>query len=122
LGTAGDDGDKLDGTEPELQVNSEHGYEKDNCHRQSEEWNKATKENGKAAENFDHNSEPCHKVGRWNGESVEGCSEGIGATGQLGEPVLHESETDDEPEREGCKNCEILLSPPECVSFAGRIW
>ena len=95
----GGDGDQLDGAESELQVDFEHGDEKDCRHGQCEEGNQTTYEYGEAAEDLDENGEPRQQVRGRNREAMQGCSEEIWAAVQLGEPVLDEAETDDEAQR-----------------------
>lgn len=100
LGAAGSDGDELDGTESELQMNPEHRDEQDGCHWDSEEGNKPSGEYGEAAEDFDQDRDPGHPMRRRYGETLQGCCECFWPAIQFGITVLDEAESNDEAQRQ----------------------
>src|SRR5215510_1153735 len=82
-------------------MHREQGHQQHRHHRHTDNRHERSQENGKAAEQFGEYRQPCQEVRVGDAHRLENGDERVGSPGQLSEPVLHESVTNDQAQRNG---------------------
>jgi len=78
-------------------MDGEDCYEEKHGHRQTNKGEESSEQDGKAADELGQDGKPCHEVRRRDAQRMQDGGEVFGPLGQLGEPVLHKTITNNQP-------------------------
>src|SRR5262249_3023826 len=112
--------DELDRTEAVRQMHRENRHQQEYCHRYAGKCHECTHEDRQPPKQFGQYADPCHEMRRRGSQRVQNCRERVRAAGQLGKTVLHESETDDQAERNWRPSGESRSPPRSSERHGGQ--